>query len=644
MSVLAAAAVALILTAPASAIGASPSLEGYTGLLRTPSAWVEESGRMLFLVGQPGDPGLFAGGTKYALTLGFLRYLEVAAVETDWVGPGSDLSANLKLRVPLDLLFPGIPVGLAAGGQAIGGTADHFRTWYVVASARLWRFDGTVGWGSGPDRMKGVFGGLSLSVYDGVEILGDWDTQNLNVGAKASVSLDPLIGVPIRIGGIFTSAVTRNPVTFGWAATLEIPLWWSETPEGERTVPYYPPTPPPAPPPPPAAPPVPPVTVATAGMVRLEDALVEDGFEEVRVGRQGDRVVVEYENNRYNYDQSDGLYVVMKEIERSAVAAEPLTVVLKRHGLRLAEMEFPGNRPANGRFIPEATDFSLTPSERPAVWASPSPRNRVPLHTQLVLAPGLRTWVGTETGLFDFVLSFRPQFIIPFWPGLVGFVQADIPFLWSSGMADGGGLAYLRPSPVMQYALLQQTLGLGHGVMASVGGGLFATSYAGGLGEVMWAVGNGDLAFGVQGAMLWDQDYAPHGSVTGSIRYRFPPLDLVGSIQGGKFVGDDVGVSVELSRWFGNTQVGFFFTKSDFAVAGAFITIPLTLRRDMDPGYVQVRGSRRWAYQLGTRVGGGTNWVGGKVIGVSPTAPMSLESEYFDESRISLDGLVKKFE
>ncbi len=599
---------------------------------------------MMLLVGQPGDPGLFAGATRYAITLGFLRYLEASAVDTDWVGAGSDLSANLKLQVPLDLIFPGIPVAFAAGGQSIGGTADHFRTWYVVASARLWRLDGTVGWGSGPGRMQGVFGGLSLSVVDGVEIVGDWDTKDIHVGAKASVSLDPLIGVPIRIGGIFSSAVTRSPVTFAWGATLEIPLWWSQDPDGKRTPPYVPPVPdePPAPIPPAPTPPA--LPIADAGLVRLEDALVEDGFEEVRVGRQGDRIVVEYENDRYNYDQSDGLYVVMREIERSAVAAEPVTVVLKRHGLRLAEMEFPGNRPAGGRFIPATTSFSLTPPERPAVWASPSPRNRVFLHSQLVLAPGLRTWVGTETGLFDFVLSFRPQFILPFWPGLVGFVQADIPFLWSSGMADGAGLAFLRPAPAMQYALLQQTLGLGHGVMAMVGGGLYATSYAGGLGEVMWAVGNGDLAIGVQGAWLWDQDYVQHRSVTGSIRYRFPPLDLVGSIQAGKFVGDDVGVSVELSRWFGNTQVGFFFTKSDFTVAGAFITIPLTLRRDMDPGYIQVRGSRRWAYQLGTRVGGGANYVGGKVIGVSPVAPMNLETEYFDESRISLDGLVKEFE
>lgn len=596
---------------------------------------------MLFLAGQPGRTGAFPGSNRFALTLGFLRYLEAAGMVTytDWTDDNA-LSANLKVQAPLDLILPGIPVGLAAGCQDVGGALTNFRSCYVAASARVWRLDGTAGWGSGPQTLNGWFGGLSFSPLDGVELLTDWDTVDVNAGLKASVSLEALIGVPIRIGGMGSSAVTRNPVTWAWAVTLEVPLWWSQGPDGRRTVPEGAPAPEVADRTTPSQAPT--VTASATELVALEEALVEEGFEEVRAGRLGDQVVVEYENNRYDFDQSDGLYVVLRIVERSAVARAPLTVVLKRHGLRLVEMGFPGYRPAGGLLIPDPSDFILTPPERPAAWASRSPRNPILLHSQIVLAPALKTFVGTETSVLEASLSFRPEVLLPLWPGFVGFLQADIPMVWTAGLADGGGLAYYRPRYRLTYALAQQAFGLGHGVMAMVSGGLFASEFAGGLGEVAWAIGDGNLALSLKAGWLADADYRQHKALTGSIRYRLAPIDLVGSLEVGRFVDDLVGGRLELSRWFGDTQVGFFFTKAEWNVTGFFISIPLTLRREMKPGYVQVRGARRWQYSLGTRVGGDFNYIGGRG-GLSPTAPVSLEAEYLDESRISRVGLIRNF-
>jgi hypothetical protein len=266
--------------------------------------------------------------------------------------------------------------------------------------------------------------------------------------------------------------------------------------------------------------------------------------------------------------------------------------------------------------------------------------NRRALHSTLVLAPGLRTFVGTEVGALDWLVSFRPDLIVPLWPGATGFARADFPAAWSDDLRERGAFRSYREDNRLEYALVHQAVPLAPGLMAMVGGGVFRATDAGGVGELLWSTLGGALALGAQGSWTANDRSEERRAATGSARIWIAPLDVSALVRAGRFVNGDRGGTVELSRWFGDTQVGLFYTRTEVALAGAFFTIPLTPRKDMRPGWLQVRGSRRWGHGLSTVVGEETNPITSG-LAIAPVAPWNLEASYYDWGRISRDGLVE---
>ncbi|HSD21556.1 MAG TPA: YjbH domain-containing protein [Anaeromyxobacter sp.] len=626
-----------------------PSLEGFSGQLTTPSAWALSPGTAHLVF--TNSPRVEDATTRtYLVDVGFLPYLEIAGRVTDVSSPDGprDLSFNAKLQLPLDRLAPRLPFAVAVGTQDEGGAATFFRTRYAVASARLGPVTLSGGWGTGPQRMDGAFAGGALTLLPGVEALAEWDAANVNAGLRLALSL-ARIGLPLRIGGVGMSALDRRPRTIEWGATLELPLWLNAGPEGRRPVRERG-----------AAAGRPsdakPSGDAVAGAPRpalaagesrttgstaeeealgaLEASLVRIGFEEVRVGRDGDTLVVEYENSVFNHAEADGVYVVAREIARAGLAGGDAVLVLKQNGLRIAELGLPGGPPAGRE---ERPGWKLDPPERRAAWVSSQPRNRRALHASLVLAPGLTTFVATQVGVLDYVVSFRPDVVLPLWPGATGFARFDVPLAWSDDLRDGGALQQYRDDPRVEYALLHQAFPVAGGLWAMVGGGIFRTTDAGGLGELLWAPGDGALALGVQGSWSVNDQGDERRGLTGSGRLAFAPLDLVATVRAGQFVNGDRGATVQLARWFGDTQFGLFLTWTDVSIAGAFVSVPLTPRRDMRPGWIQVRG-RRFAHDVGTVVGEERNAIR-TGLGIAPLSPWNLEASYLDDARVTRDGL-----
>lgn len=663
---------ALLAAAPAAAEN-GPSLEGFSGQLTTPSAWAQTPGTaQLLFTNAPRVESMTT--STFVASFGFLRYVELAGRITDISFPEGprDLSFNAKLQLPLDLLAPRLPLALAVGTQDEGGESAYFQTRYAVASARLGPATISAGWGSGPDRMEGVFAGGALRLLAGVEALAEWDTENVNAGARLSIPLDR-IGLPLRIGGIAMTALDRQPRTVEWGATLEVPLWLNASAAGRTAVPVKsrrgsgaasssaaPPAQRATPAAPSDAPATPsPATVAPVeaaiasgaapstpalghgaveedadddALRRLEGSLVDIGFEEVRVGLEGETLVVEYENTVFNHAEADGLQVVAREIALAGLADRDLAIVLKQNGLRLAELETPAN--AGPR---SDVGWKLAPAPRRATWVSDRPRNRKTLHTALVLAPALRTFLATPAGVLDYVVSFRPDVIVPFWPGATGFVRFDVPLVWSDDLREGGAFREYHDDPHVEYALLHQAFPLARGLWGMVGGGVFRSIDAGGLGELLWAPGDGALALGAQGSWTVNDAGDERKGLTGSVRLAIAPLDLVATVRAGRFVNGDESATVQLARWFGDTQLGVYFTSSDPSVAGAFLSIPLTPRRDMRPRLIQVRG-RRFGYDVGTVVGEERNFIRTD-LGIAPMSPWNLEAAYLDEARVTRAGL-----
>ena len=81
--------------------------------------------------------------------------------------------------------------------QDVGGGDKHLQTKYLVASEEFWRLRLSLGAGTGPDRMKGVFGGAEFRAFDWLYLIGENDTKETNVGGRL-VTPD-LFGYPLNL-------------------------------------------------------------------------------------------------------------------------------------------------------------------------------------------------------------------------------------------------------------------------------------------------------------------------------------------------------------------------------------------------------------------------------------------------------------
>jgi hypothetical protein len=97
-----------------------------------------------------------------------------------------------------------------------------------------------------------------------------------------------------------------------------------------------------------------------------------------------------------------------------------------------------------------------------------------------------------------------------------------------------------------------------------------------------------------------------------------------------------------MKRFFGDTSFSVYYADTrtslheDVRIGGVMIAFPLTPRRDMKPGLVQLKGTDEWSYSQETRIvnGGVTNNVPTSA-GVDPTPPYNLERVFFNRDRLS---------
>ncbi len=603
-------------------VRAGLSFEGYTGLFSIPSARTTPEGTAAFLYTRRAVPGFDVGALEaqtFALSLGLTSFMEVAGriteVTDDPEVPGRvgmrDLSLNLKLTLPLYEWNPWLPA-IAVGTQDEGGAAPHFRTRYVVLSQDLWRLRGTVGYGTGPDRLDGFFGGLEAQVHDTTALLVDHDGEVTRAGARVSVPVH-VLGLPTRIGGL---AATRTDDFGVYEVGVVVESALTPTLSQRETG-------------------LPAQGADSRSLAALQSALEQEGFENLRVGEKSDTLFVEYENAVYNWSDEDGLTVVLGHVTRHGPPGKKAVTV---HSLYQQTPVFELTASLDDQGAPIQSSFRHRPIPAPmgddVTWLTLRPANATPLHTRLTLGPGLRTFLATELGILDFVLSVRPEVTVPLWKGAALHARWDLPVAWTRQLADGGILAPYRGGPALDHALLYQGGRLGPGLIGLIGGGLYRRTSLGALGELWWLPGRGQHQLGLQGAYTRERDGTQHPSLLGVYR-GFLPLstgDAYVILRAGQFYGGDRGGQLEVGRFFGDTQVGLFATRTDRMLIGGNISLPLTPRRDMKPGLVQVRGPDRYRYAQSTVIRESRNAVLGNV-GTVPTTGFSVEEAWLDRGR-----------
>lgn len=653
------------------------SLQGFTGLLNTPNAEVTAEGRFYGLYTNQKESkwrDKVWRQENYMFSIGLFSFGELGGRLTEARGVGArDLSANVKLRMPF------IPKGyylpsLAAGMQDIGGGDHKLRTAYVVASEELWRMRLSIGYGTGKDRMEGVFGGGELKAFDWLYLIGEYDARETNAGAR--LITPEVFGIPVNFQVTAKTSLMHKPGNFEFGFGMQFPLGLDHfnrkplpvvpvkvsitTAEGQAA----------APPPNSVAVPMqspgqgPPAPQDTAGntvdnsLLWLQKWLAAEGFQNVRVGRQGMKLlVIEYENSRFNNNEMDGLGVVAgTAVIYAPPGFENLRLILKKKNIRVMQMDAPLNDlrmflEDAGKIeqLQESLKITTDVADDEGVRYVADSANPSWLRASLLIYPGLKTFIGTEVGVFDYLLSIKPDLYLNTWKGSVINARLNIPVSWSENFEDGKAFRSSRENAKVDRLMLFQAIKFTPTIMANLGGGMIFSDTYGTLNELFWTPGSGNHRFSFNNAFARDSESHTHFELyLGTYRYYFSPLELYLEGTGGRFWDQDDGFKVTLKRFFGDTSLSVFYKNSETSdrqhlqVGGVQFSFPLTPRKDMKPYPLQVRGSDEWSYaqEVVIATPGQHNFVG-KSTGFNPTADFNLAHIFYNRDRLSVEYIKK---
>ena len=648
------------------------SLQGFTGLFNIPNAEVTEEGKIYLLYSNQQERKwreVLDHQDNYLVSFGLLPNLELTARFTEAPTENaryiSDLSGNAKLKIPFipkEGWFPQLAIGVQdlTGGKNSRDDAKKLNTWYGVATKELWILRLSAGYGTGPDRMEGLFGGIEAKAFDWLYGIGEYDARefhggvrlvtphilgypvNLQITAKTNFSYRPerpdfAIGLQFPLGSDHhNSASSSKPATQDTSALSSgIPVGGASPP-----APSY------------EASPLPPAQLTQGGTGTLQAQLVGKGFQNVRVGNRGtELLVVEYENNLFNCNELDGLGVVAGLVTDNFPSGfTNLRFVMKKKGIRIIQITAPLE--AFSAFMKDAAhlerlrnslDITYEIAGDDGVEYVEGPGNPSWLTSSLVIQPALKTYLGTEVNSFDYLLSLRPELFINTWKGSVIDARADIPLTWSRNFDDGRPFRDDRNDSRLDRLMLFQALKPAPTVMLNAGVGMVVHNLYGTLNEAMWTPGDGTHR------VRLIQLYGENASGTerteaylAGYRYYFSPLDTYLEGTAGKFFQEDKGAVVELKRFFGDTAITVYYKNAETAdrkshkVGGIRLEVPLTPRRDMKPRLVQIRGTENFSYSQETEIAGeGSLNDIGATIGIRPDPAFNLGQVFYNRDRLT---------
>ena len=643
------------------------SLQGYTGILNTPSAHVTEEGYLYALYSNQKESkwrDKVPFEDNYLFSVGFFSFAELGGRLFDAPGIGRDLSANFKLTSePFFRKYRYVPT-LAVGIQDVGGGANFFNSKYAVISEDIWRFRlsaGYAGDGTGLYPTKGKFAGAEFKAHDWVYLLTEYDTRETNVGLR--LVTPQFWRIPINFTATAKSSLSNKPGNIDIAVGLSLPLDFQvrKKPKTETAAPSSPepipekplevsesrPALPPAKEPRPA-----PETSKAQELELLRDRLVQGGFTNVRVGSTSSGIlVVEYENVRFNHNELDGVGVAVGLAASLAKERfDSIRLLIKRHDISMVQLTMPlgtidgflNGSISKGKLNDSLLiAFDTVDDDVDFVAGKGNPGY---LKSSLLLYPGLTTFVGTDYGDFDYELSIKPDLMVEAWKGAVINARWDIPVAWSHNLDDGMPLRDSRNPARMERLMLFQALKPTADLMINLGAGLILPHENGTLNEATWSPGNGTHRFRVLQAYTKDSDTQQSiKAYLGAYRYYYSPLDLYLEGTGGRFWGQDTGGMLEFKRFFGDTAVSLFYKSTEgedkvkWQAAGIQFSFPLTLGEDMKHYCgMQLRGSDEWSYAQQTTLGSHNN-LPPYQLALDPQPITALYRAYYNRDRLSED-------
>ncbi|MEN3275978.1 MAG: hypothetical protein V7631_1768 [Massilia sp.] len=392
--------------------------------------------------------------------------------------------------------------------------------------------------------------------------------------------------------------------------------------------------------------------LAGDALARMREELVAAGLERVRVGRRGAEIVVEYENHRYNQNEVDAIGIALGAGASLAPAdIRHVSVVTKRAGLQLYKITV--EAASYRRFLEDgrwreaqsALSFRFRPEGGFGVqWldGAEGPRG----YSRIKLEPRTVHFVGTEKGLLDYSLAANVQAYVPVWKGAELYASYLETVAESDDVAHGF-LGWAQQRDGLRTAVLSQAFWLTDSIVNVTSAGKYLYDLKGVQNETTWFVSGTDDQVRVQYTHLREQlRYRTDDIETGSVSYMWNYAPLNATVEAGyqRYRGEDQGPFLQLSRWFGDVQAQAYMKRNETETRIGFgLSLPLTPRRGMKPGWTHVEGPGSYMARVETRHArsGECNCIN---IGVLEEFPMAYgaRANLFNQGRVGRDYIVRQ--
>jgi hypothetical protein len=340
---------------------------------------------------------------------------------------------------------------------------------------------------------------------------------------------------------------------------------------------------------------------------KIESFLKNQGIENVIVSKQDTTLIIVYENRRYRFESkalTEIVHLIYKNVSQNVHIQ--FVILHQKIPMLYVDMHLGDYRDfLKGDILWEQfSDLISVSMENPGVhYPTGKMVNQSDFKADFVIVPNFRAQFGVFTHPVQSNISVIPELNMLFAKGLSMKSQVIFP-VQNNFITDPDGKV-VRPGLLT----FNQLIRLDDNVFFQATAGFFTANRVGGNIEFKKYFADGDMALGSQlgftayHAFIENRDdpFMRDDYFTGllSFEYRYRPFDVIGRLQAGNYLYNDLAVRFDILRQFGEVNIGFFaMVSSSSEVNGGFnFAIPLPPHRYLKPKFFRLRQARNFSWE-----------------------------------------------
>ena len=380
---------------------------------------------------------------------------------------------------------------------------------------------------------------------------------------------------------------------------------------------------------------------------KIEQKLTSIGFENVQIGTYRNAIYLKCENSIFDHTDLDALCYILGTIAQTVQGDKYFIVTLLKNNLQILTVS--GNSKFFKDYLKDGTrtneirlrdnlEFSRAFDETNVNFITKQ-KNSSRFKPRLEFSFGLNTLVGTEVGLFDYLVSLRANAYMNLYDGLTLSTMYETPLFHSQNFDDGNIFSTQYRDELenrLVSAQLHQTLHY-ESLLNTTSIGRFQENYNGILNQTNLTGTSGEHGLTLRVGKFKNQvnSYSDDKNIyIGSYSYFYAPLDLFTEVSYGKYWEQDKGETIQFKRFFGETAVALYLKNTTESFAGFRVTVPLTTRKSNNYALGQIKGKKDFNYGIGTIVRSDENSITSD-IAVTPKTDLELTTHYLDRDRLN---------